>query len=97
MISLSVGYLGSGYPDSKFTLRFSLLCSYKYVRIFLNIFYYIANLSLSELRCLYFQLKDKVFHRVWDILPHGDTVILEEMIKSLVSEHRKLGCKTYPK
>ena len=64
---------------------------------YMSILYFAANLSLNELRCLYFQLKDKVFHRVWDILPHGDTVILEEMIKSLVSEHRTLGCKSHPR
>lgn len=56
-----------------------------------------TNLSLSELRSLYFQLKDKVFHRVLDILPHADTSILEAMIKDLVSEHRILGCKSHPK
>ena len=55
-----------------------------------------ANLSLHELHCLYFKLKDKVFSKLGPI-PHSDTETLEEILKSTFGEYRKLGSRTYPK
>ena len=48
------------------------------------------------MRCLYFKLKDEVFKKC-GLFPLSDTAKLEEILKSTVGEHRKLGCKTYPK
>ena len=59
-------------------------------------YFYVANLSLHEMRCLYFKLKDQVFNRLGPF-PHSDTDNLEKILKSTFGEHRKLGCKTYPK
>ena len=48
------------------------------------------------MRCLYFKLKDKVFSRLGPF-QHSDTEMLEEILKSVFGEHRKLGSRTYPR
>lgn len=57
----------------------------------------LADLSLDNLRCLYFGLKDKVFHKVGDVFPHCNTEALEEILKDAVGEQLKLGSKLHPK
>ena len=56
-----------------------------------------ANLSLHEMRCLYFKLKDKVFTEQLGPIPLSDTETLEEILKNTFGEHRKLGSRKYPK
>ena len=57
----------------------------------------LADLSLDDLRCLYFGLKDKVFHKVGDVFPHCNTEALEKILKDAVGEQLKLGSKLHPK
>ena len=59
--------------------------------------YFLADLSLHELRCRYFGLKDNVFHKVGNIFPHCDTEALEKFLKDAVGEQLKLGAKLHPK
>ena len=59
----------------------------------------IANLSLSEIRCMYFKLKNEVFiQKIGDvILPDSQTEILENILKKEVGEHTILGSQTHPR
>ena len=59
--------------------------------------YFLANLTLRDLQCLYFGLKDKVFHKVGDLFPHCNTEALEKILKDAVGEQVKLGSKSHPK
>ena len=64
----------------------------------LSMCFLLANLSLSEMRCLYFKLKDKVFSKLPVVgLPHSNTEELERILKDVFGEHRTLGSKQYPK
>ncbi|XP_065899410.1 85/88 kDa calcium-independent phospholipase A2-like isoform X2 [Dysidea avara] len=57
-----------------------------------------TNLSLGEMRCLYFKLKDKVFSKLPVLgLPHSNTEELERILKDIVGEYRTLGSKQFPK
>jgi len=69
------------------------LCS-----IFICVCFLLANLSLDEMRCLYFKLKDKVFSQLpIGGLPHSNTEELEKILKNIFGEYRTLGSKQYPK
>ena len=59
--------------------------------------YFLADLTLRELQRFYFGLKDKVFHKFADILPHCNTEALEKILKDAVGEQVKLGSKSHPK
>ena len=59
--------------------------------------YCIADLSLHELRCRYFGLKDSVLHKVGNIFPHCNTEALEKFLQDAVGDQRKLGEKLHPK
>ena len=62
------------------------------------IFIVLADLSLHELRCRYFGLKDKVFYKaVGGYLPHCNTEALENFLKDAVGDQLKLGAKLHPK
>ena len=68
------------------------------ILIFLYI-YFIANLSLSKIRHLYFKLKNEVFmQKIGDVLlPDSQTEILENILKKEVSEHTTLRSQTHPR
>ena len=55
--------------------------------------YFIANLSLSEIRRMYFKFKNEVFmQKIGDILlPDSQIKILENILKKEVGEHTTLG------
>lgn len=59
-----------------------------------NILFHLADLTLDELRRMYFSLKDKVLHSIG--IPHSDTEALETILKDKVKE-TKLGSRTHPK
>ena len=61
--------------------------------------YFIANLSLSKIRRMYFKLKNEVFMpKIGDILlPDSQTEILENILKKEVGEHTTLGSQTHPR
>ena len=61
--------------------------------------YFIANLSLSEIRRMYFKLKNEVFmQKIGDVLlPDSQTEILENILKKEVGEHMTLGSQTHPR
>ena len=61
------------------------------------IFIVLADLSLHELRCRYFGLKDKVFYKAVSFLPHCNTEALENFLKDAVGDQLKLGEKLHPK
>ena len=54
----------------------------------------LADLTLNELRDMYFSLKDKVLHSIG--IPHSDTETLEMILKDKVKDI-KLGSKTHPR
>ena len=60
-------------------------------------YHFLADLSLRDLQCMYFGLKDKVFHKVGNLFPHCNTEILEKILKDAVGEQVKLGAKLHPK
>ena len=59
----------------------------------------LADLSLNEIRRMYFDLKNDVFvDKIGDILlPDEQTEVLESILKKRVGEQTKLGSKTHPK
>ena len=61
--------------------------------------YFIANLSLSKIRRMYFKLKNEAFMpKIGDILlPDSQTEILENILKKEVGEHTTLGSQTHPR
>ena len=58
---------------------------------------FLADLSLHELRCLYFGLKDNVLYKVGNVFPHCNTEALEKVLKDVVGDQLKLGAKLHPK
>jgi len=72
-------------------LVYSELCFINYMVMLNNI---LADLTLDELRRMYFSLKDKVLHSIG--IPHSDTEALEIILKDKVKE-AKLGSRTHPK
>ena len=63
--------------------------------------YFIANLSLSEIRRMYFKFKNEVFmQKIGDVLlpdTGSQTEILENILKKEVGEHTTLGSQTHPR
>ena len=59
----------------------------------------LADLSLNEIRRMYFDLKNDVFvEKIGDVmLPDEQTEVLEGILKRKVGEQTKLGSKTHPK
>lgn len=81
-------------------MTFKLLCAslLKVYNVCLLLIF-IADLSLGEIRRLYFKLKSDVFMKKIGgiLLPDSQTEILENILKSTVGEYTTLGSKTHPK
>jgi len=59
----------------------------------------LADLSLNEIRRMYFDMKNDVFvDKIGDVmLPDEQTEVLEGILKKKVGEQTTLGSKTHPK
>ena len=70
-----------------------------YAYLFDIYIYFVANLSLSEIRRMYFKLKNEVFmQKIGDVvLPDSQTEILENILKKEVGKHTTRGSQTHPR
>ena len=73
-------------------------CNFKFTVIICSV-NSVADLSLNEIRRLYFELKNEVFvNKIGGVLlPDQQTEVLEGILKREVGEQTKLGSRTHPK